>query len=35
MFATGASMGAICTLLQTHPKVASVYAAAVTKTGKA
>ena len=35
LFATGASMGAICTLLQTHPKVASVYAAAVTKTGKA
>ncbi len=35
LFATGASMGAIYTLLQTHPKVASVYAVAVTKTGKA
>ena len=34
LFETGASMGAVCTLLQTHPKVANVYAAAVTKTGK-
>jgi len=35
LFETGASMSAICSLLQTHPKVATVYAAAVTRTGKA
>lgn len=33
LFETGATMGAICTILQSHPKVATVYAAAVTMTG--
>jgi predicted amidophosphoribosyltransferase len=34
LFDTGATMSAVCTLLQSHPKVAKIYAAAVTKTGK-